>query len=120
MCRQCKTGYGPAVYVFSFICAEYGLSAAAGWMLIMYLFCVLITITVFYIFVIIFNIQLSNCSTFFCLRFNVPDILYDGVNIYEVNSIISFNSVTVTSYLSSLWFLKLRLFSLLISTAFLC
>ena len=55
LCRKCKVGYGPAVYAFSLMCAECQYSPATGWVL--YFFCVLFPITVFYVFVIVFNIR---------------------------------------------------------------
>ena len=54
LCSKCKPGYGPAVYSFSLICAECS-DNGVGWAL--YLFLVLVPITVFYIIVIIFNIR---------------------------------------------------------------
>ena len=58
LCRKCKVGYGPAVYAFSLMCAECRYSSAIGWML--YLFCALFPITLFYFFVIIFNIRATS------------------------------------------------------------
>ena len=55
LCRECRAGYGPAVYAFSLVCAQCCDSPVVGWLL--YFFLVLFPITVFYIFVIIFNIQ---------------------------------------------------------------
>ena len=54
LCSKCKPGYGPAVYSFSLTCAECS-DNGVGWAL--YLFVVLVPITVFYIIVIIFNIR---------------------------------------------------------------
>ena len=58
LCGKCKPGYGPAVYAFSLMCEKCekcSSNSVAGWTL--YLFLVLFPITVFYIFVIIFNIR---------------------------------------------------------------
>ena len=55
LCRKCKVGYGPAVYAFSLMCAECHYSPAIGWTL--YFFCVLFPITMFYVFIIVFNIR---------------------------------------------------------------
>ena len=55
LCRKCKSGYGPAVYGFSLMCAECSSSSVAGWAL--YLLLVLFPITVFYVLVIVFNVS---------------------------------------------------------------
>ena len=55
LCGKCKPGYGPAVYAFSLMCAKCSSNSISGWAL--YIFLVLFPITVFYIFVIIFNIR---------------------------------------------------------------
>ena len=55
LCSKCKSGYGPAVYSFSLMCAECSDNGAKGWAL--YLFVVLFPITVFYVIVIIFNVR---------------------------------------------------------------
>ena len=55
LCNKCKQGYSPAVYAFSLMCAKCSSNSVAEWAL--YLLSVLFPITVFYIFVIMFNIR---------------------------------------------------------------
>ena len=55
LCSDCYDGYGPAVYAFGNECIKCNWSAYGGWAL--YLFVVLFPITVFYIIVIVFNVQ---------------------------------------------------------------
>ena len=78
LCRKCKAGYGPAVYAFGLMCQECHYSPAIGWML--YFFCVLFPITVFYIFVIIFNIQATappfSAFVFMCQTFCIMELTY--------------------------------------------
>ena len=78
LCRKCKAGYGPAVYAFGLMCQECHYSPAIGWML--YFFCVLFPITVFYIFVIIFNIQATappfSAFVLMCQTFCMMELTY--------------------------------------------
>ena len=55
LCSECLEGYGPAVYAFGNECLKCHGSVYGRWAL--YLFVVLFPITVFYIFVIIFNVH---------------------------------------------------------------
>ena len=78
LCRKCKAGYGPAVYAFGLMCAECRYGPAIGWML--YFFCVLFPITVFYIFVIIFNIRATappfSAFVLMCQTFCMMELTY--------------------------------------------
>ena len=79
LCRKCKVGYGPAVYAFSLMCAECHYSPAIGWML--YFLCVLFLITVFYVFIIVFNIRATAppFSAFILMSqtFCMMELMYD-------------------------------------------
>ena len=78
LCSKCKSGYGPAVYAFSLMCAKCSSSSVAGWAL--YLFLVLFPITVFYIFVIIFNIRATappfTAFVLMCQTYCMIDLMY--------------------------------------------
>ena len=78
LCRKCKAGYGPAVYTFGLMCAECHYSPIIGW--VAYLFCVLLPITVFYIFVIIFNVQATappfSAFVLMCQMFCIMELTY--------------------------------------------
>ena len=78
MCSKCKPGYGPAVYAFSLVCAKCSSKSVAGWAL--YLFLVLFPITVFYIFVIIFNIRATappfTAFVLMCQTYCMIDLMY--------------------------------------------
>ena len=58
LCSECLEGYGPAVYAFGNECLKCHGSVYGRWAL--YLFVVLFPITVFYIFVIIFNVHAAS------------------------------------------------------------
>ena len=78
LCRNCKAGYGPAVYAFGLMCAECRYGPTIGWML--YFFCVLFPITVFYIFVIIFNVRATappfSAFVLMCQTFCMMELTY--------------------------------------------
>ena len=78
LCRKCKVGYGLAVYAFGLMCAECHYGPAIGWML--YFFCALFPITVFYIFVIIFNIRATappfSAFVLMCQAFCMMELTY--------------------------------------------
>ena len=57
LCSKCKPGYGPAVYAFSLTCVKC-INNGLGWLL--YIFLVLFPITVFYIFIVVFNIRATH------------------------------------------------------------
>ena len=58
LCSECLEGYGPTVYAFGNECLKCHGSVYGRWAL--YLFVVLFPITVFYIFVIIFNVHAAS------------------------------------------------------------
>ena len=57
LCSKCKPGYGPAVYAFSLMCVKCN-NDGLGWLL--YIFLVLFPITIFYIFIIVFNVRATH------------------------------------------------------------
>ena len=77
MCNQCQTGYGPAVYAFSLMCAKCG-DNSIGW--ILYFILTLLPITVFYFIVILFNIRVATPPltglVFMCQTFSFIERLY--------------------------------------------
>ena len=93
MCSKCKPGYGPAVYAFSLVCAKCSSKSVAGWAL--YLFLVLVPITVFYIFVIIFNIRATAPSftafLLMCSTYCMIDLMYMPLKM----KLTQFNSVLI-------------------------
>ena len=58
LCSECYEGYGPAVYAFGNKCVKCHGSVYSRWAL--YLFIVLIPITLFYVIVIIFNVHAAS------------------------------------------------------------
>lgn len=58
LCSECYEGYGPAVYAFGNECVKCHGSVYSRWAL--YLFVVLLPITLFYVIVIIFNIHAAS------------------------------------------------------------
>ena len=87
LCGRCKPGYGPAVYAFSLMCAKCSSNSTAGWAL--YLFLVLFPITVFYIFVIIFNIRATappfTAFVLMCQTYCMMELLYLPLKMKVVN-----------------------------------
>ena len=85
LCRKCKAGYGPAVYAFSLMCAECSYCPLVGWTL--HFVCVLFPITVFYIFVIIFNIQATvppmSAYVLMCQTFCMIDLTYAPLKVRQ-------------------------------------
>ena len=73
---KCKAGYGPAVYAFSLIYAKCGLSAASGWMRV-----ISFLRSVPYHGVLYLCYIQATAPPFSAFYFDVPDILYDGVNL---------------------------------------
>ena len=57
LCSKCKPGYGPAVYAFSLMCVKCN-NDGLGWLL--YIFLVLFPITIFFIFIIVFNVHATH------------------------------------------------------------
>ena len=68
LCSECHDGYGPAVYAFANECIKCHGSAFGQWML--YLCVVLFPVTIFYVIVIIFNIQATSPPFAACVCFH--------------------------------------------------
>ena len=77
MCSQCQTGYGPAVYAFSLMCAECT-DNGIGWVL--YFTLTLLPITMFYFVVILFSVRVTTPPlaglVFMCQTYNFIERLY--------------------------------------------
>ena len=78
LCSECYDGYGPAVYAFANECVKCHGSAFSRW--IFYLCVVLLPVTVFYVIVIVFNIQATSppfaAYVLFCQTFAALDRIY--------------------------------------------
>ena len=78
LCSQCNDGYGPSVCAFASECVKCRGSAFSRWVL--HLFVVLFPITMFYVIVIIFNIQATSppfaAYVLFCQTFTALDRIY--------------------------------------------
>ena len=78
LCSECYDGYGPAVYAFANECIKCPGKAFGRWAL--FLFVALFPVTLFYVVVIIFNIQASSppfaVYVFFCQTFVAFDRIY--------------------------------------------
>ena len=57
LCSKCKPGYGPAVYAFSLMCVKCN-NDGLGWLL--YISLVLFPITIFFIFIVVFNVRATH------------------------------------------------------------
>ena len=81
MCNQCQTGYGPAVYAFSLMCAKCN-DNGIGW--VIYFALTLLPITVFYFIVILFNIRVATPPltglVFMCQTYNFIERLYVDID----------------------------------------
>ena len=77
MCSQCQAGYGPAVYAFSLMCSKCS-NDSTGWVL--YFTLTLLSITVFYFAIILFNIRVTTPPligfVFMCQTYNFIKRLY--------------------------------------------
>ena len=77
MCSQCQTGYGPAVYAFSLMCAKCT-DNGIGWVL--YFALTLLPITMFYFIVILFNVRVTTPPlaglVFMCQTYNFIEKVY--------------------------------------------
>ena len=75
LCSECYDGYGPAVYAFGNECVKCNRNTYTSWTL--YLFVVLFPITVFYVIVIIFNVQATapplTAFVLYCQVFSIID-----------------------------------------------
>ena len=104
LCSKCKPGYGPAVYAFSLICAECS-SNSVGWA--PYLFLVLFPITVFYIFVIIFNIRATappfTAFVLMCQTYCMVDLLYLPLKMKSFNFKSLLTLFQIVRVLCGLW-----------------
>ena len=77
MCSRCLTGYGPAVYSFSLMCAKCS-DSGVGWVL--YFVLTLLPITAFYFVIIMFNIRITSppltAFVFMCQTYIFIERLY--------------------------------------------
>ena len=106
LCSKCKPGYGPAPYSWSLKCEKCH-DEYVGWFWLLYLLLELVPLTVFYLMVILLNIQVTSppftAFVFFCQLFTIlfKESVYFNIGVIKYSSSKIF--LYMISALISIW-----------------